>query len=102
MNKLFTITISFSDHLVGIVQCEVETPLAALKNFIKLSESLEGYDRDLLIKSIMPLVHYAGYKGVWGFHFDPELEFAGPGGNHILGGQIIQTDPNGPIRSSVV
>lgn len=101
MNKLFTITISFSDHLVGIGQYKAETSLDALKNFIKLSESLEGYDRKLLIKSIMPLVHYADNKGVWGFHFDPYLEFAGQDDNPVLGGQIIQTDPNGPIRSSV-
>lgn len=98
MNKLFTILISFSDHLVGIGQYEAETPLAALMNFIKLSESLEGYDRELLIKSTMPLVHYAGDKGIWAFHFDPELEFAGQDDNPVLGGTIIQTDPNGPVR----
>lgn len=98
MNKLFTVLITFSDHLVGVGQYQVETPLDALKNLIKLSESLKGYDRDLLIKSIMPLVHYADMKGVWGFHFNPELNFAGPDDNPVLGGEIIQTDPSGPIR----
>lgn len=99
MNKLFTVTIYFSDHLVGIGQYKAETPLKALKKFIKLSESLEGYDRILLEKSLMPLVHYADNKGLWGFHFDPKLEFNGPDNNPVLGGYIIQTDPNGPVRS---
>ncbi len=98
MNKLFTITISFSDHLIGLDQYEAETPIGALKEFIKLSESLEGYDRILLEKSLMPLVHYADMKGVWGFHFDPSVDLGGKYDNLVLGGQIIQTDPTSPRR----
>ncbi len=67
MKRLFTVIVSFSDHLVGIEQYEEETPLDALKKLIATSEALVGYDRDLLSKSIMPLLHYKVGKGIWGF-----------------------------------
>ncbi len=98
MKNLFTILLSFSDHLVGIGQYNEETALDALKSFIASSEALEGYDRELLVKSIIPLVHYKNDKGVWGFNFDPEQDFSGTNDNPVLGGTIIQTDPKAPVR----
>ncbi len=98
-NKLFTIFLSFSDHLVSIGQYEADTPEDSLKQFINATEALEGYDRNLLLKSIMPLVHIAHDKGIWSFNFDPDLmEIKWPDDNPVLGGHIVQTDRNAPAR----
>jgi len=98
--KLFTIFLIFSDHAVGIAQYKVETPEDAAKQFIRASESLEEYDRSLLLRSLMPLTQLANEKGVWLFHFDPDLmEIEWPGENAALGGYIVQTDDNAPSRS---
>ncbi len=100
MNKLFTVLLGFHDHIVGIGQYEASSPLGALSDFIEKSESLDGYDRELLIKSIMPLTHIANMKGFWIFGFNPSLEFAGKNDNPVLGGHIIQTDSKAPTRDN--
>jgi hypothetical protein len=98
-SKLFTIFLSFSDHEIGIGQYEAATPEESLKQFISSTEALEGYDRKQLLNSIMPLVHIAHDKGIWSFHFDPNLtKVEWPSDNAVLGGQIVQTDPNAPTR----
>ena len=97
--KLFTVLLGFSDHASGIGQYKAESPERALEQFIKSSESLEDYDRGLLQKSILPLIHLANEKGVWLFTFDPDLtEIEWPGDNPVLGGQIIQTDTDATTR----
>jgi hypothetical protein len=95
-NKFYTILLNFSDHLVGIEQYYDENPEKALKKFVNLSESLEGYDRHLLSKSLLPLIDYVDIKGVWSFTFNPDIDWSHD--NPPLGGQIIQTDSSSTIR----
>ncbi len=91
MKNKYTILINFSDHLIGIGQYQSESPESALKDFIKSSESLEGYDRTLLNNSIMPLLN--PFKGVWSFHFNPKLmTMEWYEDNAVLGGHIIQSE----------
>jgi hypothetical protein len=98
--KLFTIFLSFSDHTNGVGQHKAETSEDALKEFIRHSESLVDYDRSLLLKSILPLIHITPEKGVWLFTFDPDLiDLEWPGDNPVLGGYIVQTEPDAPSRS---
>jgi hypothetical protein len=97
--KLFTIFLTFSNHETGIGQHEADTPEEVLKKFILTTEALEGYDRQQLQKSIMPLIQIAHDKGVWSFYFDPELmKTVWPNDNAILGGHIVQTDPSAQTR----
>lgn len=97
-NKLFTIFLNFSDHLVGIGQYEAETPEESLRQFLSSTEALEGYNRDLLLKSLMPLIHIAQERGIWTFFFDPDFrETKWAEANPVLGGHIVQTDSNAPI-----
>jgi hypothetical protein len=103
MKKLYSVFISFSDHLVGIGQYQAETPIEALQEFIKTNESLEGYDRSFLMQCIHPesLIHTAEIKGIWGILFsnvDLRLSTKWPNDNAVLGGHIVQTDPDAPIR----
>ncbi|MDB5260384.1 MAG: hypothetical protein JWN37_615 [Candidatus Nomurabacteria bacterium] len=99
MNKTFTVILNFSDHLIGIEQYEKGSPIEALKEFITSAEALNGYDRELLTESIMPLLQGAKYKGVWMFHFKPELDLSGEDDNQVLGGTIVQTDPEALTRT---
>lgn len=95
--KLFTIFLSFSDHVNGVGQHKTETPEDALKEFIQTNESLVDYDRNLLLKSVLPFIHITPEKGIWLFTFDPDLiEIGWPGDNPVLGGHIVQTDPEAP------
>jgi hypothetical protein len=98
MNKLFTVRVSFSDHLVGVEQYEAESAELALKKFIEFAESLKGYNRELLATYLMPLIHVAHLKGVWLFYFTPGADLTGDENNPILGGQITQTDPDALVR----
>lgn len=98
MKKLFTVFVSFEDHLVGVQQIEAESAMEALKESLSTSEAYEGYDREVLIKSIIPLIHYADNKGLWGFGFDPDANLSGEEGNPVLGGYVVQTDINAPTR----
>lgn len=98
--KLFTVILTFSDHTKGIGQYVTDSPEEALREFIRSSESLVDYDRELLLKSMMQMIHIAEDKGIWLFAFDPDLmEKEWPGGNPVLGGQVVQTDPNAPNRN---
>lgn len=100
MEKVFTVFLTFSDHTVGIGQYKVGGAEDALKEFIHSNESLQDYDRDLLLKSTMPLTQLANERGVWIFHFDPDLmEIDWPYENPVLGGHIVQTDSNAPCRN---
>ncbi len=93
MKNMYTILINFSDHLIGIGQYESESPEVALKDFINSHESLDGYDRVLLANSIMPLLKPNKIKGVWSFHFNPELmTMEWYENNAVLGGHIIQSE----------
>lgn len=97
--KLYTVFLTFSDHATGVGQYATESPEIALHEFIKSNESLEGYDRNLLLKSLMPFTHLAKDKGVWLFHFNPDLmENEWPGDNPVLGGHIVQTDVKAESR----
>lgn len=96
MKNLYTIILSFSDHLKGIGQYEAEDALGALKEFIETNESLDTYNRVQIKRSIMPLIHYVDNKGLWTFHFNPEFNLNNEEDNPILGGSIIQTDPSAP------
>lgn len=97
--KLFTIILSFSDHLKGIGQYQANSPADALKTFIRENESLEGYDRMGIEKATWGPIHIADVKGLWSFTFDPKSEsLAGDENNLILGAHVIQADPNAPAR----
>lgn len=98
MKYLFTVIIDFSDHLKGVQQIEAETPLEAIQISLRTSEAYEGYDRELLVKSILRLIHYAEVKGIWGIVFNPEADLSGEEDNPILGGYAIQTDSKAPTR----
>ncbi len=98
MRNLFTVLVSFEDHLVGVQQVEAVSPMEALKESLNTSEAFEGYDREVLIKSITPFIHYADNKGVWGFGFDQSANVSGEEGNPVLGGNVVQTDINAPAR----
>lgn len=98
-NKLFTVFLIFSDHTNGIGQYTTNNPEDALREFIHSNESLIDYDRELLLKSTMSMIHVADNKGIWLFTFDPDLmEIDWPGDNPVLGGHIIQTDSEAPSR----
>lgn len=98
--KLFTIFLTFSDHTVGIGQYRTATAEDALNQFLQTSEALAEYDRGLLLKAIIPFTQLANEKGVWLFHFDPDLiEIEWPGENAVLGGHIVQTDDNALSRN---
>lgn len=101
MKKLYTILLGFSDHATGIDQYEAESAEDAVRKFIKSAESLENYDRNLLDSNLRPLIHVAKKKGFWSFFFDPNLmDIKWPDDNPVLGGYVVQTDPNGPVRDS--
>lgn len=99
---VYTIIVSFADHTSGIEQCEAQTPHQALATFLKTAESLEEYDKRAVDQLIgygdkIDLVHVAnGLRGFWIWVpvpvDDPRIE-------NILGGYVIQTDPNGPKRA---
>lgn len=96
MEKVFTVFLIFSDYTVGIGQYKIGDAKDALKEFIHSNESLQGYDRDLLLKSIMPLTQLADEKGVWLFNFNPDLtEIDWPDENPTL---IFQIKPNPFIK----
>ncbi len=86
MKNLFTVLLNFSDNTIGISQYEEKTPLEALMKFVKFSGALDGYDRDLLEGSLSNLHHDTHSKGIWTF------TCTGPN-NPIVGGTIVQTDP---------
>lgn len=98
MKNLYTVFITFQDHLVGIQQIKAESALEALQQSLRTSEAYEGYDRELLVKSILRVIHIAGNKGLWSIIFNPDADLKGPEDNPILGGHIVQTDHNGPVR----
>jgi hypothetical protein len=102
--NLYTVIMSFSDHRQGIGQYEVESPLDALKTFIKESEALKGFDREKLLASIQPgpFIHLKKHKGFWIALFNPEvlLELSNSDGDKALGAHVVQSDPNGPERSA--
>ena len=101
-NNLYTVFLSFSDHLLGVGQYEVPSAEDAVKKFIQTNESLDGYDRDLLHKSLMSLLHLADNKGIWMFTFDPDMtDIEWPGENAVLGGHIVQTDKIAPSRNEI-
>lgn len=95
---LYTVTIHFADRLDAIGQYDADSPIDALKLFIRTSESLEHYDRGKVEDAIRGLIHLTDpLKGYWSIVFEPLSEaLSGVDGNPILGGQIIQTDPNAP------
>ena len=95
--KRFTVVISFADHLKGIGQYQTETPEEALEMFVQSNELIEGYDRDRLMKAINPLTHAADIQGFWLASFS-EPNIGGEDNNPVLGGHIIQTDPDAPTR----
>lgn len=50
--NLYTILIDFEDRTMGIDQFEAESPNQALEDFILKAESLDNYDRKLLLSII--------------------------------------------------
>lgn len=92
MKKLFTIFIDFEDHLVGIHQVESDTANNALLDALKNNQSLEYHDRDLLIKSLQPLIKFNDDKGLWSYYFNPDVRIVPEDRNLVLGGHIVQTD----------
>ncbi len=101
--NLYTVTAHFSDHRIGIGQHKAISPFEALLDFIKHSESLNGFDRKKLtdkIGSEERLIHIAnGLLGFWNWHPVPNSEDVDEL-DDVLGGHIIQTDPNGPLREN--
>jgi uncharacterized protein CbrC (UPF0167 family) len=107
VTNLYTISVSFSDHLVGMDQIEADTPEKAVEEFIRTAECFDRYDREMLIKHTNPLLHVSGnagspkrHKGVWilSFSYHEVSNIQWPDDNPVPGGQVIQTDPNGPTR----
>ncbi len=97
--KLFTITVHFSDHRIGIGQHRAETPYESLLEFLNKSESLEGYPRDVLLKTNKSnIIHIAdNLLGFWSWHPNLSSNDLDPL-DEVLGGHIIQTAENGPKR----
>lgn len=95
--SLFTVIVSFEDNSKGIEQVESESPILALLEFVQSAESLEDHDRLLIRKTIIDnsqsLIHVANNtRGIWLWnHGSADL-------GKILGGFIIQTDPDAPMR----
>jgi hypothetical protein len=103
--NLYTVIVTFSDHVYGIDQIEAPTPYEALREFIRTAECLDGCDREMLEKGTHGLLQVAGnsrgsrrHKGVWRIFFDYPWDIEWPDDNPLLGGQVIQTDPNGPTQ----
>lgn len=98
--NLYTVIISFSDHRKGLGQYNAQTPLDALKTFIETNESIGGFDRNRILNAINtpPFIHIKNFKGLWIIRFLPKniLDVAGPDGDRILGGYILQSDPTAP------
>jgi hypothetical protein len=95
--NLYSVLIIFSDFVFGIGQYESVSPEAALEEFLRTSESLEGYDRDKLLASVNPLFPPSNLKGLWTISFN-QTDIGGPDNNPVLGGHIVQTDMGTPTR----
>jgi hypothetical protein len=101
--NLYTILIDFEDRTMGIDQFEGESVIQALEKFVLKAESLDNYDRQLLLSIIhnrskqdVLLTHIAYLKGFWIINFGVDL-IDNPGLSEIFGGYIIQTDIQGPV-----
>ncbi|MDP3542598.1 MAG: hypothetical protein Q8T11_09055 [Elusimicrobiota bacterium] len=100
MNKhLFTVRIDFEDRTFAMEQTTAETPTEALRNVCQKAEALAHYDKTALTEMLdnrIILTHLAGVRGVWNWHPKPiESEATAD----IFGGNIVQTDENGPQRN---
>lgn len=97
---LYTVTIDFEDHSRAIFQAQARSERAALDRALLESEAMAEYDRALTESIIdhdrLSLTHLAmGYRGTWLWH--PACS-AKKGWSSILGGVIVQTALDGPIR----
>ena len=98
--KLYTVILGFGDHRQGLGQYQAESPLEALHSFVKTNESIEHFDREKLLAAIAkdPFIQLKNFKGLWSVIFSPTklLEITGPDNDYVLGGFVIQSDPNAP------
>ena len=96
--NLYTIIISFDDKRQGLGQYASLTPLDALKEFIGSNESVEGFNRQQIMSAINldPFIQVKNFKGIWIIRFLPKniLGIVGPNNDRILGGYVLQSDPN--------
>ncbi len=91
MKNLFTVIVNYSNNAVTIEQHEERTPLLALIQCIRVSDALDGYDRDLIEESISHLHHRINERGIWTFTCKSRYL-------NIIGGIIIQTDKTAYLR----
>jgi len=99
--KLYTVIISFSDQRQAIEQYEAETPFDALKRFIDKAESLNHFDRGKILAALKPtpLIQTKPFKGLWFINFSPEItKVRGLDTDALLGGYVLQSDPEAPMR----
>lgn len=101
---LYTVTIDFEDHSRAIFQTQARSERAALDRALLESEAMAEYDRVLTESMIdndrLSLTHLAmGYRGTWLWH---PVRGAQNGWQSILGGIIVQTSQDGPVRKQHV
>ncbi len=100
--KLYTVTIDFADHSEGVEQYQARSPEEALHCFIEQAVSLAGNDRNMVKEALLApsLLHLAKHKGIWIVLFSPVSlsKIIWHNNNPILGGLVIQSDPEGEIR----
>ena len=97
---LFTVTASFSDFTDAVEQFEAASPDDAARLFVETAASMAEYDRSEWRKAgpnNVALIHIAVLRGAWLWATTPTLEHEDIG---MLGGVVVQTDPNGPRRPS--
>jgi hypothetical protein len=100
---LYTILLHFGDCSIGIEQIWSKDSSSALKSFLERAECLQDFDRDKILNIVNSredvLYQFAsGMKGLWGINFGLELlDDSLP--EKILGGKIVQTDPDAPYRN---
>ena len=96
--SLFTVIVDFADRTQAVEQYEADTPRDALVRFVHEAKCLSEHNR----KHVMYLVGKADERliqladdlhGVWSWVPAVEHEQG-----DILGGFVIQTDPDDPLR----
>ncbi len=102
-NHLYTVIVGFNDFTQGIEQYVAPSPEEAVARFVRDAACLQEFPPDARAQLIaggtnIKLVHVANdFRGVWLWvraqSNDSRVE-------SVLGGQVIQTDYNSPIRKA--